>query len=67
MNPWASWNYMIECKAHIKKYQVRSLDCLDKEIKLEIIITEKERKLQEILQELALIKADKIIVLQIDK
>ncbi len=57
----------ISCKAHIKKYQVRALDCLDKEIKLEIIITEKEKKLQEILQALALIKADEIVKLNIIK
>lgn len=57
---------MISCKAHIKKYQVRALSCLDKEIKLEVIITEKEKKLQEILKELAQIKADKIINLKIE-
>ena len=55
----------ITCKAHIKQYKVRALDCLDKEIKLEVIITEKEKKLQEILQQLALIKADEIINLKI--
>lgn len=58
---------MIQCKAHIKKYQVRALDCLDKEIKLEIIVTEKESKLQEILKELALFKADETISLRIEK
>ena len=57
----------INCKAHIKHYQVTSKECLDKEIKLSIIITEKESKLQEILKELAVIKADDIILLQIDK
>ncbi len=59
-------NYkMIDCKAQIKNYQVRALDCLDKEIRLTIIITEKEKKLQEILQQLALIKADKLVELTI--
>lgn len=57
---------MIDCKAHLKKYQVKALDCLDKEIRLEIIITEKEKKLQGILQELAMIKADKLINLRIE-
>jgi hypothetical protein len=57
----------INCKAHIKKYQVKSLDCLDKEIKLEIIVTENEKKLQEILQQLALVKADEVIDLRIEK
>ena len=57
---------MIECKAHIKKYQVKALDCLDKEIKLEVIITEKEKKLQEILKSLAEIKADKVVDLRIE-
>ena len=57
---------MIECKVHIKKYQVRSLDSLDKEIKLEIVITEKEKKLQEILKELAEIKADRLVGLKIE-
>ncbi len=57
---------MIDCKAHIKKYQVRALECLDKEIKLEVVITEKESKLQEILKELAEIKADKTVRLRID-
>jgi hypothetical protein len=57
---------MISCKAHIKKYQVRALECLDKEIKLEVVITEKETKLQEILKELAVIKADKTIDLRIE-
>lgn len=57
----------INCKAHIKHYQVTAKECLDKEIKLNIIITEKESKLQEILKELAVIKADDIIQLQIDK
>jgi len=57
---------MIDCRAHIKKYQVRALDCLDKEIKLEVIITEKEEKLQEILKELAEIKADKVVKIKIE-
>lgn len=57
---------MIDCKAQIKKYQVKALDCLDKEIKLEIIITEKESKLQEILKELAEIKADKVVKLKVE-
>lgn len=57
---------MISCKAHIKKYQVRALECLDKEIKLEMVITEKESRLQEILKELAVIKADKLVSLRIE-
>lgn len=55
----------ISCKAHIKQYKVKALDCLDKEIKLEIVITEKEKKLQEILKQLAEIKADELILLTI--
>lgn len=58
--------YMIDCKAHLKQYSVKALDCLDKSIELKIIITEKEKKLQEILKELALIKADEIIKLRVE-
>jgi len=57
---------MINCKAHISKYQVKSLECLDKQITLNIVVTEKESKLQEILKELAVIKADKLIDLRIE-
>ena len=57
----------IICKAHIKQYKVRALDCLDKEIKLEIVITEKEKKLQEILKQLAELKTDELINLRIEK
>lgn len=39
---------------------------MDKEIKLEVIITEKEEKLQEILKELAEIKADKVVKIKIE-
>ena len=60
------YDRMIECKAHIKKYQVKALPCLDKEIKLEVVITEKESKLQEILKELALIKADELVKMRIE-
>ena len=57
---------MIECRAHIKRYQVRALECLDKELKLEVIITEKEKKIQEILQQLSVIKADKLVKMRIE-
>jgi hypothetical protein len=57
---------MIECKAHIKQYSVKALECLDKQITLTIIITEKEKILQDILKELAVIKADKLVDLRIE-
>ena len=59
--------FMIKCKAQLRQYRVKALDCLDKEIKLDIVITEKERRLQEILKELAEIKADKLVKLTIEK
>ncbi len=57
---------MITCKAHLKQYSVKALETLDKSIELKIIVTEKEKKLQEILQALALIKADEIVKLKIE-
>ena len=57
----------ITCKAHIKQYSVKALQSLDKSIELRIIVTEKEKRLQEILQQLALIKADELITLNISK
>lgn len=57
---------MIECKAHLKQYSVKALECLDKSIELKIIIMEKESKLQDILQSLAVIRADETIKLRIE-